>query len=104
LAPFAVVALFLFTNITGILFSRALAQIAIANSPDAIVIPADIPTSETESRSIIFRTGERRRSRFVRGRGKVKISDYRSVACWQGLMQLMPETAKRFVVLIERSG
>lgn len=102
LAPFAVVALFLFTNVTGFLFSRALAPIAIANSPDAIVIPADIPTSGDRNLDrIIFRTGEREGvdPRFIHAviwqESKYQITA-RSHAGAQGLMQLMPETAKRF--------
>jgi hypothetical protein len=33
-APFALISLFLFTNVTGILFSHVLAPIANASSPD----------------------------------------------------------------------
>src|ERR1041385_609485 len=60
LAPIALIGFFIFSNVTGILFSRALAPIAKASSADELSIPADIPTSGDKSLDrIIFRVGER---------------------------------------------
>src|SRR6476469_2126140 len=57
-APFALISLFLFSNLTGILFSRALAPVAVA-STDSSQIPADIPTSGNQKLDrIIFEVGE----------------------------------------------
>lgn len=101
-APFVVISFFVFTNVTGILFSRALAPIANANAPDAILIPSDIPTSgDKELDMIIFRAGEREGvdPRFLHAviwqESKYDTSA-RSHAGAQGVMQLMPDTAKRF--------
>ena len=100
-APFAVVALFLFTNVTGVLFSRVLAPIAVASTA-APLIPTDIPTSgDPRLDLIIFRAGEREGvdPRFIHAviwqESKYDISA-RSHAGAQGVMQLMPDTAKRF--------
>lgn len=99
-APFAVIALFLFTNLTGVLFSRALAPVANATSMDQI--PADIPTSGNRKLDmLIFRAGEREGvdPRFIHAviwqESKYEASA-RSHAGAQGLMQLMPDTARRF--------
>ena len=43
-APFALISLFLFSNLTGLLFSRVMAPDVVA-STEAFQIPADIPTS-----------------------------------------------------------
>ena len=98
--PFAVIAFFVFTNITGILFSKAFAPIANANTPDAI--PADIPTSgDKDLDMIIFRAGEREGvdPRFIHAviwqESKYQLKA-QSHAGAQGLMQLMPATARRF--------
>src|SRR5829696_2000710 len=100
-APFAIIALFLFTNLTGVLFSRALAPAAAA-SERRFVIPADIPTSGNEELDrIIFEAGATHGvdPRFIHAviwqESKYDI-DARSHAGAQGLMQLMPATAKRF--------
>ena len=101
-APFVVISFFVFTNVTGILFSRALAPVANANSPDAILIPADIPTSgNKELDMIIFRAGEREGvdPRFLHAviwQESKYDTTARSHAGAQGVMQLMPDTAKRF--------
>src|SRR5216683_4603421 len=60
-APFAVISLFLFTNLTGVFFSHALAPVVNANPIVAVeMIPLDIPTSGNPDLDwIIFRTGER---------------------------------------------
>jgi soluble lytic murein transglycosylase-like protein len=102
LAPFAIIAVFLFTNVTGILFSSALAPIAIANSLDTPVIPDDIPTSGNKNLDlIIFRAGEREGvdPRFLHAviwQESKYDTTARSHAGAQGLMQLMPDTARRF--------
>jgi soluble lytic murein transglycosylase-like protein len=101
-APFAVIALFLFTNLTGVLFSRAFAPTASASSADGILIPEDIPTSgDRKLDVIIFRAAEREGvdPRFVHAviwQESKYDTAARSHAGAQGLMQLMPDTAKRF--------
>jgi len=99
-APFALLSLFLFSNLTGLLFSHVLAPVAIA-SPDT-TIPADMPTSgDPELDRIILEAGQKQGvdPRFIHAviwqESKYKV-DARSHAGAQGLMQLMPATAKRF--------
>ena len=99
-APFALIALFLFSNFTGFLFSHALAPVAAKER--AFVIPADIPTSgDPELDRIIFEAGANQGvdPRFIHAviwqESKYR-ADARSHAGAQGLMQLMPATAKRF--------
>ena len=100
--PFAVIAFFVFTNITGILFSKAFAPVANANTPDALLIPADIPTSgDKDLDMIIFRAGEREGvdPRFIHAviwQESKYVLKAQSHAGAQGLMQLMPATARRF--------
>ena len=100
-APFALIALFLFSNFTGLLFSHVLAPVAIAR-PEGFHIPADIPTSgDPELDRIIHEAGEKEGvdPSFIHAviwqESKYKV-DARSHAGAQGLMQLMPATAKRF--------
>ncbi len=101
-APFALIALFLFSNITGLLFSRVLAPDVVSASPEVFRIPADIPTSgNTDLDRIIFEAGEKQGvdPRFIHAviwQESKYIQDARSHAGAQGLMQLMPATAKRF--------
>jgi soluble lytic murein transglycosylase-like protein len=101
IVPFAVIAFFVFTNITGILFSKAFAPVANANTPDAL-IPADIPTSgDKDLDMIIFRAGEREGvdPRFIHAviwQESKYVLTAQSHAGAQGLMQLMPATARRF--------
>src|SRR5678815_2602323 len=101
-APFALISLFLFSNLTGLLFSRVLAQVAVASPETGFRIPADIPTSgDAKLDRIIFEAGEKQGidPRFIHAviwqESKYKV-DARSHAGAQGLMQLMPATAKRF--------
>ena len=102
-APFALISLFLFSNLTGLLFSRVMAPDAAASTKaEAFRIPADIPSSgDEEIDRIIFEAGENQGvdPRFIHAviwqESKYDI-DARSHAGAQGLMQLMPATAKRF--------
>ena len=100
-APFAIIAFFLFSNLTGVLFSRVLAPEAAASTEHS-AIPADIPTSGNEELDrIIFEAGENAGvdPRFIHAviwqESKYQ-TQARSHAGAQGLMQLMPATAKRF--------
>jgi soluble lytic murein transglycosylase-like protein len=102
-APLALLSFFLFTNVTGILFSRVMAPVAVANStrmdPE---IPFDIPTSgDKELDRMIYEVGQREGvdPRFIHAviwQESKYDADARSHAGAQGLMQLMPATAKRF--------
>ena len=102
-APFAVISLFLFTNLTGVLFSRVLAPDVMAHSEaGGFAIPADIPTSgDHQLDRIIFEAGETQGvdPRFIHAviwqESKYETHAV-SHAGAQGLMQLMPATAKRF--------
>lgn len=99
---FALVSFFLFTNLTGVLFSRVLAPEAIAQSVTFRQIAGDIPTSGSESIDrLIFDAGAREGvdPRFIHAviwqESKYKI-EVESHAGAVGLMQLMPATAERF--------
>jgi soluble lytic murein transglycosylase-like protein len=101
-APFALLAVFVFSNVTGFLFSHALAPVASANQLTVDSIPADMPTSgDPVLDRIIFKVGEEQGvdPRFIHAviwqESKYKV-DARSRAGAQGLMQLIPATAKRF--------
>ncbi len=101
-APFALMSLFLFSNLTGILFSHVLAPEAVASASTEFHIPADIPSSGDQAIDrIIFEVGEDQGvdPRFIHAviwqESKYK-QNARSHAGAQGLMQLMPATAKRF--------
>ena len=101
-APFALFSAFLFTNVTGFLFSRVMAPEVVASPAPVFRIPADIPTSgNAELDRIIFEAGQKQGidPRFLHAviwqESKYKLHA-RSHAGAQGLMQLMPDTAKRF--------
>jgi soluble lytic murein transglycosylase-like protein len=101
-APFAVISLFLFTNLTGFLFSRVMAPDAVASPQVQFRIPPDIPTSgDQQLDRIIFEAGQKQGvdPRFLHAviwqESKYQLRA-RSHAGAQGLMQLMPATAKRF--------
>lgn len=101
-APFALLSLFVFSNVTGFLFSHALAPEAAATQRTSNVIPADMPTSGDPALDrIIFEVGEKQGvdPRFIHAviwqESKYKV-DAHSHAGAQGLMQLIPATAKRF--------
>ena len=101
-APVALISLFLFSNLTGVLFSRVMAPEVAATEHKAFLIPADIPTSgDPELDRIIFEVGEKQGvdPRFIHAviwqESKYQLKA-RSHAGAQGLMQLIPATAKRF--------
>lgn len=111
-APVAVFALFLFTNLTGIFFNQAFAP-AVQAQPQINLnldetekqeeyIPADMPTSGDRNLDlIILRAGERYGvdPRFIHHviwqESKYKVRA-KSGAGAQGLMQMIPATARRF--------
>lgn len=100
-APFALISLFLFSNLTGLLFSRVMAPDVVA-STDRFEIPADIPTSGDQTIDrIIFEVGENqgvdpRLIHAVIWQESKYDPHARSHAGAEGLMQLIPATAKRF--------
>ena len=103
-APVALISLFLFSNVTGVLFSRVMAPVVKAAPEHATIflIPADIPTSgDPELDRIIFEVGEKQGvdPRFIHAviwQESRYETHAKSHAGAQGLMQLIPATAERF--------
>ena len=100
---FAILSLFLFSNLTGVLFSRVLAPEAVAQPIELVrSIPGDIPTSgSADIDRLIFEAGEREGvdPRFIHAviwQESRYVADARSHAGAVGLMQLMPAAAERF--------
>ena len=97
-APFAIIVLFLLTNFTGVLFGRALAPTY--DTSNEIALGA-LSSGNAELDQLIAGIGQREGidPRFIHAviwqESKYDVSA-RSHAGAQGLMQLMPATARRF--------
>jgi hypothetical protein len=100
--PFAIISLFFITNITGFLFSPVMAPTVVNAATQVETIPDDIPLSgDCDLDWIIFRAGEKAGvdPRFIHAVIKQESKyDPKAVSYVgaEGLMQMMPATAKRF--------
>ena len=100
-APFAIISLFFFFNFTGLAFSPGMSPVVDA-ATRVETIPEDIPLSgDCDLDWIIFRAGEKAGvdPRFIHAVIKQESKyDPKAVSHVgaQGLMQMMPATAKRF--------
>jgi soluble lytic murein transglycosylase-like protein len=98
-APFAIIVLFLLTNFTGVLFGRAFAPSVDPASRDALI--DTLSSGDAELDQLIARIGEQEGidPRFIHAviwQESKYNAGARSHAGAQGLMQLMPATARRF--------
>ena len=98
-APFAIIVLFLLTNFTGVLFGRALAPTVDPASRDILI--DSLTSGDAELDKLIASIGEQEGidPRFIHAviwQESKYHPTARSHAGAQGLMQLMPATARRF--------
>jgi soluble lytic murein transglycosylase-like protein len=98
-APFAIISLFLLTNFAGVFITRAIAP---SENAGTRMYMTSLPTSgDADLDSLIIRIGEREGidPRFIHAviwQESKYDAGARSHAGAQGLMQLMPATARRF--------
>src|SRR6185503_10316940 len=101
-ASFAIISLFFLSNFAGFLFSPVFAPTVNATTPQSETIPEDIPLSgDCDLDWIIYRAGKNAGvdPRFIHAVIKQESKyDPKAVSYVgaEGLMQMMPATAKRF--------
>src|SRR5215204_279406 len=98
IVPVAIIVLFLLTNFTGVLFGRAFAPTNALNSNETLEA---LTSGDIELDQLIISIGESEGvdPRFIHAgiwEESKFIQDARSPVGAQGLMQLMPATARRF--------